>query len=223
MPIVKGVLYFTRDLNEAVNLINQSPSNKCLFVGDTMGKYDNMVNQYGLIPASILMPDIICMEADVNGAPGEFQNKYYTYLDSEGPKSMLVTIITALYQGKNIVLLVPPEANGLNYPSVLLSYIQSHHGITTASREFNTNPMYDPTADLYNADCMYMFNIIGPAEYLYIAGPNFDMVDKLCYDTHMCIPLGTTPQAVRDYFDQWRENMLKAGNPTTKAFGFALS
>lgn len=223
MSVINGMLHFTRDFNEAISLINQNPNNKSLFVGDTMGKYDHVLDQYGIISASILMPDIICMEADVNGSMDEFRNKYFYYLDSEAPKSMIVTIITALYQGKNIILLVPPEANGLNYPVVLLEYFSFRHGINASCPELNMQPTYNPVADLFNADCMYMFNTIGPAEYLFIAGPNFDMVDKLCYDTNMCIPPGTTPEAVRNYFEQWRVNMVNGGKPTTKAFGFAIT
>lgn len=220
MSIIKGTLIFTRDMNEAISIIAQSPSNKCLFVGDSMGKYDTVLNQYGIIPSSILMPDLICMEADINGDPMEFKNKYYAYLNSEGPKTMLVTIITALYQGKNIVLLVPPEANGLAYPNVLLEYFRQFHGIMAASKEFNTQPAYDPSADLSNANYMYGFNTISPTEYLAIAGPNFNMIDKLCYDTHITIQPQTDFNSIRSYFEQWRQNII-AGSNLIKPFGMA--
>lgn len=224
MGIIKGSVYFTRNLDEAMNLLRQANNTKCLFVGDSMGKYDMLFNQYGIIPASILMPDLIGMEADINGTPQEFRAKYFDYLNSEGPKSMISTIITALYQGKNIIFLVPPEASGLDYPDALMSYMFNYHGITVASGEKKLAFAYNPNFDLANANCMYMFNTIGPAEYLLIAGPNFNMLDKLCYDTQMGFGPNTNPASVKAYFEQWRQNMLRSGGkPTTKAFGFTLN
>lgn len=223
MSLIKGFLYFSRDLNQAIMQMHQYPSTRCLFVGDTMGKYDSLLDQYGIISASILMPDIIGMEADINGTPDEFRDKYFNYLNSDAPKSMIVTIITALYQGKNIILLVPPEANGLNYPMVLLNYFSIFHGINAGCVETGTMFTYNPAADVTNADYMYMFNIIGPSEYLFIAGPNFDMIDKLCHDTNTSIPLGTPPEVVKNYFEQWRQNMINSGTQTSKVFGFSIT
>lgn len=223
MAIINGIISFTKNLDEALNLMRQSTNTKCLFVGDSMGKYDMLFTQYGIIPASILMPDLIGMEADINGTPQEFRDKYFSYLNTEGPKSMIATIITALYQGKNIILLIPPESEGLDYPIVLMDYFFTCHGITVASSERGVVFGYNPGFDLLNADCMYAFSTIGPAEYLFIAGPNFDMINKLCYDTHMGFGPNIDMRSVRLYFDQWRQNMIKSGIPTNKVFGFTFN
>lgn len=222
MGIINGMVYFTGDINEALKMLQQNNSNKCLFVGDSMGKYDALFTQYGIISASVLMPDLIGMEADINGTPLEFRDKYFNYLNSEIPKSMIATIITALYQGKNIILFVPPEANGLNYPMVLLDYICTFHGITVSCPDKRISFNYNPAFDLTNADCMYAFSTIGPAEYLMIAGPNFDMISKLCYDTNMGFG-NMDPQSIRAYFANWQNNMLSGGKTTIKPFGFTFS
>lgn len=219
MPVINGKMYWTKSFEEALSIMNAMPNTKCLFVGDSMGRYDDLLNQYGIIPASILMPDLIGMEADINGAPGEFRASYFGYLNSEGAKSMIVTIITALYRGKNIVILVPPEAEGLNYPTVLMDYLFTYHGITVACSAMNIPNQYNVTFDLYNADCMYAFNFIGAAEYLYIAGPGFDMINKLCFDTHM--QFVDTKQA-HEYYSAWQSNMVNAGMVTIKPFGFSM-
>lgn len=223
MGVINGMMYFTGDMNEAITLLQQSNNTKCLFVGDSMGKYDMMFTQYGIIPASILMPDLIGMEADINGTPLEFRDKYFNYLNTEAPKSMIATIITALYQGKNIILLVPPEANGLSYPMVLMDYICTFHGITVACNEKKISYNYNPAFDLANADCMYAFSTIGPAEYLMIAGPNFDMIGKLCHDTNMGFGPNMDPNMVRSYFVNWQNNMINNGKVTVKPFGFTFS
>jgi len=218
--IVKGVIELTYDFNKFMYLSQKDPNLKCIFVGEYTNKYDDLFNSYGVIPASILMPDYICMESQVNGTPDEFKEKYFAYLSSEEPKSMIITLIAALYQSKNIVILVPPEAVSMQYPMVLMDYLFSVHGIQTIYEPAKIKYGYNQQFDLYNADCLYSLNIIGPAEYLKVAGPQFDMIDKLCYDTQMKFGQNFTAQMVKDYFEQWRQSMIRSGMITTKPIGF---
>lgn len=219
--LINGVMVMTCNINEALNYIHLNQNDKCVFVGDSMGRYDMLFDSYGVIPASVLMPDYPCMEADINGTPGEFQQKYFMYLDTENPKSMIITLLAALHQCKNIILLVPPEASGLKYPFVLCEYLLTHHGIQILNNINNGVPSsYNPVFDPYNAMCLYSLNLIEPQEYLLYSGPNFTMLDKLCYDAHVQFPPNTPPEAIYNYFNEWRNNMLKAGKPLKKVFQF---
>ncbi len=219
--LIKGIMELTNDFNKFMYLAQEDPNLKCVLIGDCMdGRYDELFNVYGVIPASILMPDYICMESQVNGTPEEFKAKYFAYLNSEEPKSMIITLIAALYQGKNILLLIPPESAGMQYPMVLMDYLFSVHGIQTRYDPANIQSGYNSQFDLYNADCLYMLNILGPAEYLMVSGPGFDMIDKLCYDTQMQFAPNCTPEQVRNYFEEWRQNMLKRGMAMAKPIGF---
>ena len=74
--IVKGIIELTYDFNKFMYLSQKDPNLKCIFVGEYTNKYDDLFNSYGVIPASILMPDYICMESQVNGTPDEFKEKY---------------------------------------------------------------------------------------------------------------------------------------------------
>lgn len=220
MRIINAKMQFTTDCNTALSIMNQQPNTKCIFVGDSMGRYDVLFNNYGVIPASVLMPDYMCMEADINGTIQEFQSKYYAYLNTEEPRAMMITLIAALYHGINIVLFVPKEASGLRYPKMLLSYIQNIHGIIVESPQMNIIFNYNPAYDLFNADCLYGYSLISPAEYLMLAGPKFDMLNKLCIDTGMIFASNTPPEEVWKYFNEWRENMLATNKPTKKIIGY---
>ena len=219
--LINGVMIMTSNINEALNYIHQNNNDKCVFVGDSMGRYDVLFDSYGVIPASVLMPDYPCMEADINGAPNEFTQKYFMYLDTENPKSMIITLLAALHQGKNIIFLIPPEASGLKYPFVLCEYLVTHHGIQVLNNINNGVPSsYNPVFDPYNAMCLYSLSLIEPQEYLLYSGPNFTMLDKLCFDTNTQFAPNTPPEAIYAYFNEWRNNMLKAGRPLKKVFQF---
>lgn len=219
--LIKGTMELTSDFNKFMYLSQKDPNMKCILIGDCMdGRYDELFNVYGVIPASILMPDYICMESQVNGTPEEFKAKYFAYLNSEEPKSMIITLIAALYQGKNILLLVPPESAGMQYPMVLMDYLFTVHGIQTRYDPAKIQNGYNSQFDLYNADCLYSLNILGPAEYLMVSGSGFDMIDKLCYDTQMQFAPTCSLEQVRNYFEEWRQNMLKTGMTMTKPIGF---
>lgn len=220
MGIINAKMQFTTDCNMALSIMSQQPNTKCVFVGDSMGRYDTLFDNYGVIPASVLMPDYMCMEADINGSIQEFQNKYYYYLQTEEPKAMMATLITALYKGINIVIFVPQEASGLRYPKMLLSFIQNFHGIVVESRQLGVAFAYNPAYDKNNADFLYSYSLISPAEYLMLAGPRFDMLSKLCFDTKMTFAPNTPPERVWQYFNEWRENMLTTNKPTKKIIGY---
>lgn len=221
MGLINGIMSMTADINKAISVIQQDPNTKCVFVGDSMGRYDSLFDSYGVIPASVLMPDYPCMEADINGARDEFHQKYFMYLNTENPKSMIITLIAALHMGKNIILLIPPESSGLNYPFVLSAYLSAYHGIQVQSDLYPASFMYFNAKDSYNAMCLYSMNFIQPQEFLMYAGPEFGgLIQKLCYDTGIQFAPNTPPEVIYNYFNEWRINMIRAGKPLQKVFGF---
>lgn len=218
MAIIKGQMQLIDDIGEAIRRID--PTTKCILIGNDLGTsgYQNFCNAYGIITASTLMPDYAGLEADLNGSVEELRAKYFPYLATEEPRMFIATLIAAMYQGRNIILLVPPEYSKLRYPTLLMEYLYTYHGIQTMFK--NVPFAYNKAFDVYNADCMYACNIIGPAEYLMVAGPGFDMVDKLCYDTQMQFQPNTSKEQIKQYFEEWRKKMMQSGTATTKPIGF---
>lgn len=214
MKLVNAELAMTTNINVA-QMIATEPNAKIIFVGDTVG-YEQVIQYYRMIPASPLVPDYSVMEADINGDDNEFKHKYACYLSSEPAKMFFATIIAALGMGRNILLFIPPEANGLKYPVALMEYMWFTYGLQTRTESipFGYNESYTPQ----NAAMLYMYNMISPAQYLMVAGENFGMIDKLIYDMKLPISNTTDPNKVYAYFNEYRLDMLKHGKELQKPF-----
>jgi hypothetical protein len=198
-------------------MVQAQPDTKILFVGDTTG-YDGIISYFGMIPATILMPDYAMMEADVNGDISRFNYMYYQYLDSQSVQEFLITILAALNQCKHIILFVPGEASGLHYQTALLAYILDRFGIQTAYG--NVPFSYNEAFTVLNAGRLYAYNLIGPSQYLLTAGEGFNMINKLIADTGIQFANGSESDAY-NYFNQWRLRMLKADRILVKPFGLS--
>ena len=180
--LFSGELGFTTNI-ELVKSVAMDPNVKIIYVGDTLGA-ENIISYYQMIPGTLLVPEFSVMEADINGNMQEFVSKYYMQLSNEPAFSYLITLLTAMHRGKNILIYIPPEAGGLKYPTVLAQFIDERFGIQSA---WDSIPfMFKPEYTTFDADMMYNINLLGPFEYIDIVPePSAPSLQKLSYDL-MC-------------------------------------
>lgn len=215
--LINAQLAATSDMN-LVQSISAEPNAKIIFVGDPAG-FENIINYYRMIPATVLVPDYAAMEADINGDYNEFLQKYTFCLQSVPAINFFVTIIAALNQGRNILLFFPPEAGGLKYPTALLEYIFRVYGIQTRTEQIPF--MFNENYAQYNIDLLYSYNIIGPAQYLLLSGDKFTMVNKLIQDLRIITTQLADPNAInliRNELNEYRLRMENYGGYLERPF-----
>lgn len=164
------------------------PSTKSVFVGD-LTNYAEIVNSYGMIAASILLPDYDTMALEVNGDIADYESRYHAYLDSAPALEMILALIAALMKGISVILFVPPEASGLLYPITLMEHFLYRFGIQI---QFNNVAFaYNDAFTKYTVKYMYLYNIITPIEYLYYSGQDWytpEILRKLSADSCVSLP-----------------------------------
>ena len=165
--LLSGQMAASNDLALAQQLVMMDPNTKVIFVGDTIG-YEEVIKNNNFVAASLLVPDYRIMEMDVNGQLNEFSSYYMSYLSSENPSMLLATIFLAMHQGKNILLFFPPQAEGLNYPMVLLNYLKGRFGITVSDGRVPFS--VDSNLNYAISELMYTFNYITPQLHLIYTG-----------------------------------------------------
>lgn len=193
--LFSGELGFTTNI-QLVKSVSLDPNVKIIYVGDTLGA-ENLISYYQMIPGTLLVPEFSVMEADVNGDMQEFVEKYYAQLSNEPAFSYLITLLTAMHRGKNVLIYIPPEAGGLKYPTVLAQFIDERFGIQSA---WDNIPFaFKPEYTVYDADMMYSINLLGPYEYISIVPePSVPALKKLSYDL-MCAVDFNDPKQIKNF------------------------
>ena len=207
----------TRDIS-LVQQLSQDQNTKVIFVGDSAG-YEEIINAYNFIVGSLQIPEYKTLEKDINGMPNEFVQEYWEYLRSQNPSTLFATIFLAMHQGKNIILFIPPQTDGLMYPNVLLSFIKSTYFI-------NPSDGINPFAIIQNntapiADLLYKFNYISPQIYLAYIGNYIDMygLNKLQHDLNLT---AQTSDALMKYILAYQSRLLQANKILYKPFGMEV-
>lgn len=213
LNMINGQLAYTSDIS-LVQILVQDGKSKVIYVGDPMGQ-EQIIQYYSMVVASILMPDYNTMECEINGDMQGFANRYYAYLSSESPNMFIRTIIAALYKGTNVLLFFPPQAQGLHYPEMLLSYLFEVHGIQCGGQ--NSKFMYSELFDHINAACLYDINLITPAEYLILSKQHFmDMCKKLADDMGIYV---NNPGELYQYLLEYQQRLINGNQILIKPFG----
>ena len=182
------------------------PNVKTVFVGDLANYDENAIINYGMIPASILLPDYDTMALEVNGDISSYESRYHAYLDSGTAFEMILALIAALMKGTAIILFVPPEASGLMYPITLMEHFLYRFGIQIAFENipFAYQENFTPIIVKY----MYLNDLITPVEYLYYAGSSWctaEILKKLTADSRLVL----TEQEAYAYFSNMQADILK--------------
>lgn len=213
LNMINGQIAYTSDIS-LVQVLVQDGKSKVVYVGDPIGQ-EQVIQYYGMIVGSILMPDYNTMECEINGDMQGFVNRYYAYLSSESPNMFIRTIIAALYKGNNVLLFFPQQASGLHYPEMLLSYLFEVHGIQCGGP--NSTFMYSNMFDHINAASLYSINLISPAEYLILAGQKFmEMSNKLAEDMGIYV---NNVGELHQYLYRYQQNLINGNQMLVKPFG----
>lgn len=202
MNFYKGSLNATFDINILGQAI-QDPTASPIYVGDPVGD-EQLINQYNLIVATVLLPSYDTMAADIEGDPKEFMARYTNdIMNNKAAFDFICTIITAIHKGKNVVLYFPHSSNGLKYPGALLEIFSSMFGLAAANED-NAQFMAHPAFIRQNVNHIYGLSLISPEEYLYYTPCFMDMIDKLVYDLGIMVE---NPDKLYDYFAGYQKDM----------------
>lgn len=176
MNIFRGILSHTNDRTTAIQ--SSLEGWKVLYLGDPCDENDLIMN-YGFIVTMPLVPEYNILVKDVEGYTSEFDLEYVDMLGREPALSFFVSILTALFQGLNIMLYFPLNVSEFRYPSVLLQYITQQYGIMAGGPE---NPyVYYDRYNNTNLIFMYSYNTISHVDFLlYYDGPlDENLIDNL--------------------------------------------
>ena len=200
-----GALLYTNDINQ-VRMASVNPNTKILFISDPEGHQD-IIRQFRMITASAWVPDYNVMEADLNGDPNEFACKYLDYLNRQEAQVMFATILLALYQKKDLIMFIPPEAWEFKYPNFLIQYIYNNYGILAG----NTNSTFDQRFSDKIASILYSYSFI-PVQDFILNTASMDENDlyKVMRDLNISTELlscGTKP--VLNFIEEYKQSMLK--------------
>lgn len=217
-PLFRGEIGFTTKIEFVQTVMNQ-PNVKIIYVGDTLGA-ENLINYYQMIPGTLLVPEFSAMESDINGSEAEFYQKYYAQLSNEPAFSYLITLLTAMHIGKNILIYIPPESDGLRYPKALAEFFIQRFGIQPGWD--NIPYVFNPECVQLVADLLYNFNMIGPIEYLTcVETPSPIVLPKLSFDLAINVNLNDKASVDRfvSFLLQNKENAMQSNKIMTRPFG----
>lgn len=179
MNIFSGLLSSTSDGNLAVQCAMNGW--KVLYIGDPCGN-ENIIKQYKLIMAAPLVPDYNILVKAVDGYTEEFTVEYENQLWQEPASNFFLGIITAMFNGINIMMYFPKEVLELYYPQVLMNYIRTQFGIVASTE--NNQFLYDDDYNQNNLRFMYTFNTIDTRTFIinYLYQYDEFLIDKVIQD-----------------------------------------
>lgn len=180
MVIFRGVLNATSDSNVAIN--SSLNGWKVLYLGDPEDER-GLINAYGFITALQLVPDYNILAKEIDGCIDQFDLEYVEMLGSTESCNFFVAILTALFQGINIMMYFPKSVTDFRYPSILIQYFQQQFGIVVGM--IDRNCMYIESYNDPDLLLMYTFNAINHMDFLlYYNGPlDNNIVDRLICQT----------------------------------------
>lgn len=161
----KGDIFITDDIQLATNLSYDQRYR----VFALMDNYETVFGQNSrVIGMPFLLPPYTALEEENMGNLQNFYNLYYQHLASDEADNYIVTLLTGLYRGFNILFYVPADESDMEYSRALLKYIQDIFGLTIGSKE-NPNSGFN----------MAFEDIIRIKMYFYGNIPAMDLVENI--------------------------------------------
>lgn len=208
MQIINGRILATKD----INVVNMEVSNgaRPLYMGDV----ESMPNvPFEFIKVPLLVPDYNALSLLIDGRLRDYERSYINTLKSPASVELFASIIGILHMGGNIVMYFPEENEDLNYSNILLNHIRTLYGITVQSR--TTAFFYDTRYDSFNARLLYLYNIIGPVDYVMMTEDITDVdIEKLKLELAPMwnIPVNVNNQEFVRILDEKKHEMLTYGH-----------
>lgn len=207
MSLINGRIIVTKEMN----IVNIEVSNgaRPFYMGDV----ESIPNApFEFIKVPLLIPDYNALSLLIDGRTRDYERSYINTLSSPAAIELFASILGILYMGGNIVMYFPEENSDLNYSNILLNHIRNVYGITVQSR--TTAFFYDTRYDGNNARLLYLYNIIGPVDYVMIAEDIMDVdIGKLRVELapKWNIPTNVDNSEFVRILDEKKQEMIKYG------------
>ena len=147
----KGSLSVCADINYAMQF-RYNNNVKILYIGEAIKSNDL---PQGFIPFSILLPPFEALQAEIDNNMQLYERIYTQHLLSKDCVDAFATIVTVIWAGKDVVLLVE-NGQVLQHMSFLIRFFIINLGLIPATPEnrFSFDPAYAPIIALL----LYGFN-----------------------------------------------------------------
>lgn len=202
---ITGQMFATSDINVVNAAISQGY--KIIFVGDQF----EAPQGYDFIYGVALTPEYKAITAMVEGDTQKFANEYINMLSLPNVEELLLLFIVALGQGQNIMFYFPQDSLQLEYPYLLLEYIQNKFGITVGAKE---NPfVYNPAFHMSNVRMLYLYNLITWQDFI-LAVDEVDPVTIMKIKTEISgiynIPENITDEDMTAKIQEIKDQLMKS-------------
>lgn len=155
-----GALYATSDMN-VVNVAVHG-GHRLLYIGDSF----EMPKEINFVDAVAFTPNYKTMCAIIENNTQMMQQFYYENLSAGPAQELFAIILAVLRKGVNITMFFPPDSLQLQYPTLLLQYIEQVLGIQTGTDKIL--PAYNENYNVKNMRLMYIFKLINWKEMLLV-------------------------------------------------------
>ena len=155
-----GALYATSDMN-LVNVAVHG-GHRLLYIGDSF----EMPKEINFVDAVAFTPNYKTMCAIIENNTQMMQQFYYENLSAGPAQELFAIILAVLRKGVNITMFFPPDSLQLQYPTLLLQYIEQVLGIQTGTDKIL--PAYNENYNVKNMRLMYIFKLISWKEMLLV-------------------------------------------------------
>lgn len=155
---MKGQMFATSNMEVVDNAARQGY--RLLYVGDQL----EIPSGYKFVNALTLTPDYQAMAAVVEGNMNKFSQMYINMLMAPMAEELFAIIVGALVQGASIMIYFPYDSLQLQYPYILLQYMNDRYGISVGDKErqFSYNSAYDNA----NMRLLYVYKLIPWQDYI---------------------------------------------------------
>lgn len=203
-----GRLGITTDVEAARQLLFNDSSRILLLSEEPIMEKSDRV-----IPATILLPPYTCVMAALDNNIEVACDEYINYLSSREPDMFICTVIAALKNGMNILILLGKDEAEVGFSNWLGSYLANVFGIVMATDKngFMYNNVFDPMI----LAKLYMYDLI-TSEELFIRYPQgFDLprgiIAKLVMELNPYVQY-PSEEAYYAYFNGYKERIKQHNN-----------
>ena len=212
MIIFRGQIYATDKVDRAL-LYQQQFGAKVIYIGEP-DPYINQAFGNTLIQITTLTPPYDALQAVLCEDYTRFGAIYTEHLNTLEAQSLIATIVYAIYQGINIVLLFPEDTAELKYPDFLIKFIFTNLGIQVAT---DSNPfMYNNAFDDIIMDLLYRHDCVSPYEYIYmITNVTNASLHKLVDQLQIKVENPRDPIQYVQWVERFHDRMVAAQKPLT--------
>ena len=165
-------------------------------------------NNPQVIPGTILLPPVEALWALIDGNNDMFIQIYHSYLVTPEVMNYVATMITAAYQGINLIIYYPEE-NDMKI-KYLYHYFQTNYGITIALNS-QMPFMWDPMSVPLYCNSIYSVKAMTPREYLTCYPCDAIIPDQIMLEIASYIP-GDTLESKFSLINRMREVFKRRPN-----------